>query len=88
MDISLLDNRGERFLSHAARLQEAREIAAPAQLGDAQLNRSGAGFPEPVAVTVAVIDPVGTALAVRGAGQVVDLQLHQTLCGKSNHLAQ
>jgi hypothetical protein len=35
-----------------------------------------------------VVDPVGAALAVRGAGQALDLQFHQTLRGKPHHLAK
>ena len=88
MDVSLLHNRGERLLGHAPGLQKSREIAAPAQLGDAQFDRAGARFPDPVAIAVAVIEAVGTALAVRGAGHTLDLQLHQPLRGKTHHLAQ
>lgn len=35
LDVGLLDHGGERFLSHPARLQEAGEVAALAQLWDA-----------------------------------------------------
>jgi len=35
-----------------------------------------------------MVDPLGAAFAMRGAGQALDLQLHQTLRGKPNHLAQ
>src|SRR5467141_3166384 len=86
LDVSFLDHRGERLLGHPPRLQEAREITAPAQLGDAQLDRTGARLPDPIAVSIAVIDPLGAALTVPGAGQALDLQLHQTLRGKANHL--
>ena len=93
-----LDHRGERLLGHPARLQEAREITAPAQLRDAQFDRAvglqptgltrGARLPHPVAVSVAVGDALRAALAVGGAGQALDLQLDQPLPGKANHLAQ
>src|SRR5207253_7268167 len=63
--ISLLDNRGEGFLGQAPRLQKHREVAALAQLWDAQLDRPGAGLPDPVSVAIAVIDAVRAALAVR-----------------------
>src|ERR1700731_4887757 len=67
--VSLLDNRGEGFLGQAPRFQKHREVAALAQLWDAQLDRPGAGLPDPVSVAIAVIDAVRAALAVRGTGQ-------------------
>jgi hypothetical protein len=51
-------------------------------------HRAGAGLPDPIAVSVTVVEPLRVALAVRGAGQTLDLQLHQALRGKPNHLAQ
>src|SRR5712692_10128710 len=44
----------------------------------------------PVAVTVAValVDPARIARAMCGAGQALDIELHQTLGGKAHHLAQ
>src|SRR6266481_5899091 len=77
-----------RTNSSTARLEEAREVAALAQLRDAQLHRPGAGFPIAVAIPVAVGDPIGGAFAVRRAGQALDLQLHQAMRGKADHLAQ
>src|SRR5438876_2623286 len=56
-----------------------RKVAAFAQLGDAQLHRAGARLPRPVAVAVALGDPLRTALAMGRAGQPLDLQLHQAL---------
>jgi hypothetical protein len=88
LDISLLNNRGERLLGHPARFQKGREIAALAQLRDAQLDRAGAGLPHPVAIAVAVIDALRAAFPMRGAGQILDFQLHQALRGKPHHLAQ
>jgi hypothetical protein len=35
-----------------------------------------------------VSDPIGAALAVRRAGQALGFQLHQTMCGEPDHLAQ
>jgi len=86
--IGLLHHRRQGLLSQATRLQESREIAAFPQLGDAQLHRAGAGLPQPVAVTVAMGNPLRTALAMGGAGQPLDLQLHQALGGEADHLAQ
>jgi hypothetical protein len=88
LNVGLLDHRGERLLGHAARFQKGREITALAQLRDAQLDGSGAGLPNPVAIAVAVIDAVRAALPMRGASQVLDFQLHQSLRGKTDHLAQ
>ena len=59
LDVGLLDDRGQRLLGHPARLEEAREVAALAQLGDAQLDRAGPGLPVPVAIAVALGQPVG-----------------------------
>jgi hypothetical protein len=41
-------------------------------------------LPVTIAVATTVIDPVGIAVAVRGAGQSRNLELHQTLRGKAN----
>ena len=46
LDVGLLDHRGQRLLGHPARLEEAGEVAALAQLRDTQLNRAGAGLPD------------------------------------------
>ena len=54
LNVSLLHHGGERLLGHPARLQEAWEVAALAQLGDAQLHRSGPGLPVPLAIAVAL----------------------------------
>ena len=56
--------------------------------GNAQLDRAGAGLPDPVAVAVALDQTLGVLLAVSGPGLAFDLQLHQALCGKADHLAQ
>ena len=69
LDVGLLDHRGQRLLGHPPRLQEAGEVAALAQLGDAQLDRAGPGLPVAVAVAVALHQPLGALLAMAGAGQ-------------------
>src|SRR3569832_1859911 len=63
IDVSFLDNRAQGLLNQPPRLQEGREIAAFPELGDTQLNRPGAGFPQPIAVTVALVAPIGTAFS-------------------------
>ena len=88
LDVGLLDHRRERLLGHPPRLQKAGEVAALAQLRDAQLDRAGTGLPVAIAVAVAVVDALRAALAMGGAGQALDLQFHQPLRGKADHLAQ
>jgi hypothetical protein len=88
LDVGLLDHRRQRFLGQPARLEETWKIAALAQLGDAQLHRPGAGLPIALAIPVAVGQSLAAALAVAGAGPAFDLQLHQALRGKTDHLAQ
>jgi hypothetical protein len=88
LDVGLLDHRGERLLGHPPRLEEAREVAALAQLGDAQLDRPGPGLPVAIAIAVTLGQTMGTLLPVRRAGQRADLQLHQPLGGKGDHIAQ
>ena len=88
LDISFLDHRGQRLLGHPARLEEAGEVAALAQLGDAQLDCAGTGLPVTFAVAIALDEPGGRLLAVARAGQAADLHLHQPLGGKRDHVAQ
>jgi hypothetical protein len=64
LHVGFLDDRSQRLLGQPSRLQEDREVAALAQLGDAQFDRAGAGFPDPVAVAVTLGDPLGAALAM------------------------
>ena len=88
MHVGFLHHRGERLLGQPARLQERREVAALAQLRDTQLHRAGAGLPVPLAVAVALNQALEVLLAIGGSGQPLDLQLHQPLGGKADHLAQ
>ena len=88
LDIRLLDHGGERLLGHPARLQKAREVGALTQFGNAQLDRTGAGLPDPVAVAVALGQTLGVLLAVGRPGLAFDFQLHQPLGGKADHLPQ
>ena len=88
MHVGLLDDGGQRLLGEAARLQKAGEVAALPQLGDAQLDAARAGLPGPVAVAVALSEPLRALLPIGGAGQRADLQLHHALGGEADHLAQ
>jgi len=88
VEVGFLHHRRERLLGHPPRLQEAGEVAALAQLGDAQFDRAGPGFPVAVAIAVALDQALRALLAIAGAGKTADLQLHQPLGGKADHLAQ
>jgi len=88
LDIGFLDRRRQRFLRHPPRLEKAGDVAALPQLRDAQLDRAGARLPDPIAIAVAVVHPVGMAFAMRRAGHALNIQLHQALRRKSDHLAQ
>ena len=50
--------------------------------------RAGTGLPDPVAVTVALGQTLGALLAIGCPSLAFDFQLHQTLGGKADHLAQ
>lgn len=88
LHVGFLHHGGERLLGHAAGLQEAGEVGALAQLGDAQFDRVGASLPNPVAVAVALRQTLGALLAIGGPGLAFHFHLHQTLGGKADHLAQ
>jgi len=88
LHIGFLHHGGERLLGHAARLQEAREVGAIAQLWDAQFDRAGAGLPNPVAVAVALGQALRVLLPIGRPGLAFNFQLHQPLGGKADHLAQ
>jgi hypothetical protein len=88
LDVRLLDNRRQSFLCHAARFKEAREIAALAQLRDAKLDGSSSRLPIAVTVAIALSEPHRVLLAEVSTRGRADLQLHQPLGGKANHLTQ
>jgi hypothetical protein len=88
LDVGLLNDGGERLLGHPARLEEAREIRALPEPGDAELDRAGTSLPRPLAVAIALGEPPRALLPVGRTGQLADLQLHQAPGGKADHLAQ
>ena len=59
LDVGFLDHRGQCLLGHPPWFEEAREVAALAQLRDTQLDGAGAGLPIAVAIAVALGEPVG-----------------------------
>ena len=87
LDIGFLDHRRQRLFGHPARLEKPGEVAPLAQLWDAQFDRPGTGLPIAVAIPVAPGDPIGAAFAECRPGQALDLQLHQAMRGKADHLA-
>ncbi len=88
LDVSLLDHRRQRLLRQPPRLQEEREVAPLAQLGDTQLHGAGPGLPVAIPVAVALGQPLGALLAVGRARALADLQLHQPLGAITNRLTQ
>ena len=66
-----------------------REVAAPAQLRDLELDHPGARVPLPAAIAVALGHPaLRVALAAGGADQLRDLRLHQLSGDQPHRLAQ
>ena len=69
-DIRLLHHRDERLLGPAARLEEAREVAATPDLWDRQLDLARARLPRPRPVAVAVRETLLAAHAPLSADQL------------------
>ena len=87
--VRLLDDRHQRLLRASARLEEAREVAAAAELRDRELELAGARVPAPRAVAVALRQPfLRGPLAAGGADLLGDLRLHQLLADPAQALAQ
>ncbi|MDT4887910.1 hypothetical protein FQZ97_1244050 [compost metagenome] len=59
-----------------------------AQLGDLQIDITGAGLPEAVTVAVAAIDSVGALDVEAGAAQALDIELHHALGDELDHLLE
>src|SRR5215212_7135125 len=87
-DISLLDDGQQRLLGPPARLQDAREIAALADLRDLQLDLTGPSVPAPRPVAVAMRRPVlRPALTALGPDQLGHLDLHHLRGDRPDRLA-
>jgi hypothetical protein len=55
---------------------------------DAQIDRSDASLPDAIGIAIALIDPLGAALAIGDACNASDLELDSALGGEANHLTQ
>src|SRR5262249_20908341 len=88
-DIGLLHDRDERLLAATSRLEEARKVAAAAQLRDRQFELAGARRPRPGPVAVSMREPLlRHSLAAGGADLLRHLCLHQLLHDPAQRLAQ
>src|SRR5262249_58455815 len=76
-DPGLLDHRDQRLLGALAGFQKWREIAALAQLWDAQLQGAQPGVEAAVAVALAPGRALAAALLAAGADQPLDVPLPQ-----------
>jgi hypothetical protein len=86
--VGLLDHGQQRPLRAPARLKDAREVAALADLGNLQLDLTRARVPAPGAIAVAMRRAIlGPALAALGPDQLRDLELHQLRRDRPDRLA-
>jgi hypothetical protein len=78
-DPRLLDDGDERLLAHLPGLEEGREVAALAELGDAELQGPQPGVERALAVAVAPVQALRGALVPARADQALHVGLHQEL---------
>ena len=71
LDAGLLNDRCQRLLAGAPRLEEPEEIAALAELGDLQIHAPSPDLPQPFAVAIAAVGPLGAALPVGGGADAL-----------------
>src|SRR4051812_20522253 len=76
MDVGLLDHGRERLLGGPPWLQKGREVRALAQLRDGEVDPARPCVPDPLAVAVAVIMPLGAANPRGRSRQGLDFQVH------------
>ena len=101
MDVGLLDDGRQGFLRHAARLEEAWEVAALPPFWDMQFDRAGPGLPAALSrshdaraslpqqgIAVALVGPVRAAHAGGRTREGFHLHVHQPLGSEADHLAQ
>lgn len=70
-----MNDRRQRLLRQPPRLQKSRKIRTFAQLRNAQLDGPGPRLPDPIAIAVALRQPVRALLAPASAGLATDLEL-------------
>jgi len=87
-DVGLADDRDERLLDSAARLEEAGQVAAFAKLRDVEADRAGTGVPPTFAVAIAAVLASIGPLAIGGVAQHVDVRVHQQLRCHLHHLSE
>src|SRR5215213_4452669 len=86
--VGLLDNRKQRLLRAPTRLQDARKVAALADLGDLQLDLTGPRVPPPGSIPVAMRRPIlRAALTTLGADQLAHFALHDLRRDRLDRLA-
>ena len=83
--IGFLNDRRQRLLRQPPRLPGRRGSSCLPLLRDAQFHRPGERLPGPLAVAVALIEPLRAILAPGGAGQPA---FHQPRSGEADHLVQ
>jgi hypothetical protein len=88
-DIALGHHRDEGLLGPSAGIEEpVREVAGPPQLRDRQLDRADPRVEGPLAVAVAVVEPLRRLLTPARSSQGVDLGGHQPLGELGHHLPE
>ena len=88
MNVGLLDDRRHGLLGGASRFEEARKVAALAQLGDLQVDVAGTGLPQAVTVAIAAVCPVWAFDIEAGTAQAFDIELHHALGNELDHLLE
>jgi hypothetical protein len=88
VDTGLHDDRPDRPVDPAPRLEQGREERARPQLRDAQLDVAGLGAEEPAPAAVAVGRPLVGPLVPAGADRLGGLELDQLLEDELHRVAQ
>ncbi len=86
--VSFLDHRHQRLLRCPPRLQKFREIAPPAKLRHFEVHRPRPRLPAAVTVAVTVVRPLCAALVSLRVAHALNIELHQPVGHKPQHLRQ
>ena len=87
VDVGLHDDGVEGLVDASAGLEDGREEAAAAQLGDGQLHVAGLGGEHPRAVPVALVGAVIAALVAPGTDQGRHFGLDQLLADQADRFS-